>query len=61
MAVLLPFFQRNNIAARHLCRLNVHWRSKSSSTEAMVEPEGADEGSFFPMVVPLTVGRWSLH
>jgi len=27
----------------------------------MVELEGADEGSFFPMVVPLTIGRWSLH
>ena len=63
IAVLLPFFQRHNIAARHLSRLNVslHWRSLSSFTQAMVELEGADEGSFSPMVVPLTIGRWSLH
>ena len=25
----------------------------------MVEHEGADESSFFPMVVPFTIGRWS--
>ena len=61
MAALLTFFQRHNTAARHLCRLNVSLALPAPSTQAMVEPEGADEGSFSPMVVPLTIGRWSLH
>ena len=38
-----------------------HWRSVVLFPLAMMEPEGADEGSFFPMVVPLSIGRWSLH
>ena len=53
--------QCRNIGVNHLCSLVASLVPLATFVKAMVEQEGADEGSFFPMVVPLTIGRWSLH